>query len=175
MSHFAIIVIGNNPEEQLAAYHEFECTGINNEFVQEIDVTQETKEDYKRNKKDYKNAKEFLQDYYGRRTVESEKEVNIEGEQKYGYAILNKNGSIKKVIKRTNPNAKWDWYVLGGRWTGFFKKINEHVAAEVGRPGLMTEQAQDGYGDQLRKSDIDFEFMENESAKKASHAYPCPL
>jgi hypothetical protein len=24
-------------------------------------------------------------------------------------------------VKRTNPNKKWDWWVLGGRWAGFLK------------------------------------------------------
>jgi hypothetical protein len=41
-----------------------------------------------------------------------------------------------------NPRAKWDWYSVGGRWTGYF-----HVRAAwvgdanlaSGRPGLMTE------------------------------------
>jgi hypothetical protein len=29
-----------------------------------------------------------------------------------------KKGADGKFYKRTNPNAKWDWYQVGGRWTG---------------------------------------------------------
>ena len=28
MSHFLVLVIGDNPEKQLAPYHEFECTVV---------------------------------------------------------------------------------------------------------------------------------------------------
>src|SRR3546814_8966760 len=41
MSHFGVLVIGGNVEQQLAPYHEFECTGLNDQFVQDIDVTEE--------------------------------------------------------------------------------------------------------------------------------------
>lgn len=35
MSHFTVLVIGPNYEEQLAPYHEFECTGCDDEYVQD--------------------------------------------------------------------------------------------------------------------------------------------
>ncbi len=41
MSHFAVLVIGENAEQQLAPYHEFECTGVNDQYIQDLDVTQE--------------------------------------------------------------------------------------------------------------------------------------
>ena len=34
MSHYSVLVIGENVEEQLAPFHEFECTGDDNEYVQ---------------------------------------------------------------------------------------------------------------------------------------------
>jgi hypothetical protein len=33
MSHFSVMVIGENVEEQLAPYHEFECTGVDNDIL----------------------------------------------------------------------------------------------------------------------------------------------
>ena len=41
MSHFTVLVIGPNVPEQLAPYHEFECTGRNDQYVQDIDKTAE--------------------------------------------------------------------------------------------------------------------------------------
>lgn len=46
MSHFVAVVIGDNPEAQLAPYHEFECTGRNDEFVKDIDNTEAARNDW---------------------------------------------------------------------------------------------------------------------------------
>ena len=35
MSHFTVLVIGENIDQQLAPFHEFECTGTNDEFVKD--------------------------------------------------------------------------------------------------------------------------------------------
>ncbi|WP_186125987.1 hypothetical protein [Burkholderia gladioli] len=43
MSHFSVLVIGENVEQQLAPYHEFECTGTDDQFVQDVDLTVEAK------------------------------------------------------------------------------------------------------------------------------------
>jgi hypothetical protein len=46
MSHFTVLVIGNDPEKQLAPFHEFECTGWDDEFVQDVDMTEEARQEY---------------------------------------------------------------------------------------------------------------------------------
>lgn len=46
MSHFSVLVIGPDPDKQLAPYHEFECTGTDDEFVQTIDVTDDARTAY---------------------------------------------------------------------------------------------------------------------------------
>jgi len=50
MSHYSVLVIGENVEEQLAPFHEFECTGDDNEYVQDVDDTEEARESYKADK-----------------------------------------------------------------------------------------------------------------------------
>jgi len=47
-----------------------------------------------------------------------------------------------------NPNAKWDWYLIGGRWTGLLKlkaevALQEEIIAGNGRPGIMTSPNDD--------------------------------
>ncbi len=91
MSHFTVIVIGDNPEEQLAPF---------NEELQ-VEKVEEDGDEYWR-----------------------------------------------------NPDAKWDWYQLGGRWTGYFKLLPGKTGA-TGRPGLFTHPAENGTADQCRKGDID--------------------
>lgn len=46
MSHFTCLVIGQDIEKLLQPFHEFECTGINDQYVQDIDVTEEKREEY---------------------------------------------------------------------------------------------------------------------------------
>ena len=46
MSHFTVLVIGEEPELQLAPYHEFECTGEVDEYVQSIDKLDEATESF---------------------------------------------------------------------------------------------------------------------------------
>lgn len=39
MSHFAVLVVGNDIGKQLQPFHEFECNGINDEYVEDNEVT----------------------------------------------------------------------------------------------------------------------------------------
>lgn len=48
MSHFSVMVIGPNVEAQLAPYHEFECTGKSDQYVQNVDETAEVLAGYRR-------------------------------------------------------------------------------------------------------------------------------
>lgn len=167
MSHFSVLVIGENPEEQLAPFHEFECTGNNNQYVQDVDITQEILD---RMKDDKEELEEAL-DYYGlaERQVESQEEVDTDGEHKYGYALV-LEGILVKAVNRTNQSAKWDWYQVGGRWTGFYK-MKKGVEGLIGRPGLMTPAPEEGYADQCMVGDVDFAGMRDEAGDKARKLY----
>lgn len=61
---------------------------------------------------------------------------------------------------------KWDWYELGGRWTGFFK-LKPGAEGEIGSPGVFTQDAAAGHVDQCLKSAIDIDGMRDEAAAKA--------
>lgn len=112
--------------------------------VQKIDAPIETKiQDY------YKDFENYVKEYHGYDKRDEEK-------GRYGYWY--------------NPNAKWDWYSLGGRWTGFFK-LKEGASGKVGTPGLMTNKADSGYADQTLKKNIDIEFMENAAVEKNLDKY----
>lgn len=95
MSHFCVIVIGDNVEQQLQPYHEYGCTGIDDEYVIDVDVTDQARADFAEMGKG-RSFEQFVEDWYGR-------QPNADG----------------RVIEHTNPNAKWDWWVIGGRWSGW--------------------------------------------------------
>lgn len=141
MSHFTVFVIGDNIEQQLAPYHEFECTGMDDQYVQDVDVTEE--------------AKEKGLDWFGleEKTITSFDEVDLKDKHTYGYALVDTEGNVLKAVNRTNPNRKWDWYVVGGRWSSWLQ-------AKTGAKA-----------DSLRKGEIDFASMRKESADKAAAQY----
>lgn len=168
MSHFTVMVIGNNPEEQLLPFHEFECTGLNNEYIQEIDETKTKIKEYEKYKEENQTFEEYLLDE-GYNFAKDYPELDIEENHKYSYFYKTADGEIK-VVRRTNPNAKWDWYLLGGRWSGYFK-LKKYKNGIVGEPGLMTPPAKVGYADQAYKKDIDWGGMMQEATEKAEIKY----
>lgn len=160
MSHFTVLVVGDDIEKQLQPFHEFECTGTNDQFVLDVDVTAECRN-------------EGL-DYYGLedKTVTDEAAVDRANAHKYGFAVVNAAGDLVKVVRRTNPNKKWDWWQLGGRWSGFLK-LKAEGAGVTGKPGLMGSHFAKGEdrADQATKGSIDFEGMREASAAKAAEKW----
>ncbi len=256
MSHFSVLVIGPNVDEQLAPYHEFECTGFDDEYVIDVDKTDELRDAYEKDTKtmcefvDYPGSKSKLignrvdayDDMFYRDPTKEEiekhgfgkvglmgtggggrggiswtskdwgdgrgyrakvrevpdvwKEVEVPSSEvmtfleyiiynyggedavlkpdeepgenhKYSRIELDENGEVARYIDRTNPNKKWDWYVVGGRWTGFFPLKPEAGVHAVGKPGLMTAPAAPGTADQVRLGDVDFDKARGEASAEA--------
>lgn len=240
MSHFSVLVIGHDVEKQLQPFHEFECTGTVDEYVQNIDQLEEARAEFgsytdthykspvgelvdaydarfyrdptpEESKKigplagtgvghgltwtsrdwgdgrGYRAKIHFLPDgwhkvelprksrisfaehiegYYDRHPVPEGCEPDLQGKHKFGWYRVNASGDVTELIRRTNPEKKWDWWIIGGRWTGKLK-LKEKAVGTVGRPGLMTEHAPPGYADQALKGDIDFAQMRNDAEVKA--------
>lgn len=170
MSHFSVMVIGQNVAAQLQPYHEFECTGTNDEFVQDIDVTAEIKE---RMTGDGAETLDDALGFYGLedKIVDDESKVEKVGDEcahKYGFAIV-KDGQLVRAVTRTNPNKTWDWWVVGGRWSGFLK-LKPGSTGELGERGLMGSCANAGAGraDVALKGSIDIAGMRDEAGTEAA-------
>lgn len=226
MSHFAVTVIGANVEEQLAPYHEFECTGKDDQYVVELDQTEEARKEFAahtctrlklkdgtlvsffddkgkwvpeysqpvpdsrlsgiRGERTYfvpegcekvevraptaMTFAEFCEDWYGHKPVTVGEDIDTDGAHKFGYTLVDADGSVVKTVKRTNPNAHWDWYSVGGRWTGFFV-LKPGKTGELGTPGVFNNVARPGTADVLTIGDIDFEKMRDTAAAEAAEAW----
>lgn len=160
MSHFSVFVIGDNVEQQLAPYHEFECTGEDDQYVKDVDVTAE--------------CQEKGLDWYGLedKTVTDLSEVDKAGEHKYGYALVDGAGALIKAVNRTNPNKKWDWYQIGGRWSGFLKLKPGSTGAQGERSWTNRDEPQDNTrADIAAKGDIDFDAMRDEAGREAAEKF----
>lgn len=158
MSHFSVLVIGDNVEEQLAPYQENNMDDFPEEYLEFNDETEEVENDYKDRDKKYKdmNIEEFAKEYNGY-------EKNDDG--KFGYMY--------------NPNSYWDWYVIGGRWAGELK-LKEGKEGELEDPNCLgicseldekrkkihNENVKNRCVDSARKGDIDFSVGKEEYNKE---------
>lgn len=223
MSHFCIMVVTKTDpredrtelEERLAPFHEFECTGRDDRYVQNIDQTAEILKayesgDHRRFKspagvlhdpwddrffrdptedererigtiagtgcagdisfvskdwddgqgyrtkvhylpdgfedvqvptRDLMTAAEYAIDEQGEHCVLVEgDELDLGKRHKYGWVKVSESGQLIQVVRRTNPNKRWDWWKIGGRWPGLFP--NEQDTARKGDLNL-DEMARD--------------------------------
>ena len=260
MSHFSVLVIGENVEKQLEPYHEFECTGIDNEYVIDIDETDDylnrynsqtttmlkspdgslyepyddkfyrepttdeleqigiggmvmgtatvnekrisysskewgdgkgyrpkvkfTPDDWEEVKVLYNETmsfKEYVEeDFNDEFFVSSLDELDLIDTHKYGWGLLDSNGEVVKVVNRTNPNRKWDWYVVGGRWAGKLPIKPEFQREYVGNTPNFSwgwndsdkvDVIQELRQDSALKGHIDFNLIRDKARKQAQETY----
>jgi len=223
MSHFTCLVIGDDYEKQLQPYHEFECTGTDDEYVVDVDKTEELRAEFIEDQttivvneqtgetfgayddrcyrdptpeeakligpggiggrtglawysKDWGDGRGYRpkvhvipEGFVKKRVLTStlltfsqwlqnDWKVLRQGEKrssvhKYGFVELDVTGEVVRCVDRTNPNAKWDGYQIGGRWNGFFL---DHNGKER---------------DQLRLHEVDIESTRAAAAKDAAEKF----
>lgn len=155
MSHFTVLVIGDNIEEQLAPYSEQICV----EKYKKGEVSQEDKDqmlDYYKRNKGFEGTFEECYAQYGE-------------DWNGNYWEQDENG-VWCEYSTYNPKSQWDWYQVGGRWSGFFK-LKEGAEGMTGEQGIFKREVRDGYVDSAKKKDIDFESMRNVAGEEAAAEY----
>lgn len=151
MSHFTVLVVTDSPEDlekTLQPFHEYECTGIKDEYVEWLDETEEKTKDYNEDiipmvvengkplyTKYSDEAKKFwVRDGDGIASFSSKDKFVLSDDLELGdipatkaypslkdyligwHGYTEENFKGDTVGRYTNPNAKWDWYEVGGRW-----------------------------------------------------------
>jgi hypothetical protein len=125
MSHFTVGVItpAKPTDDELKAalqpFHEFECTGEDDQYVTDVDVTDELATDY--------------QKYEAARAAEEQREPRPFDEWVVGWTSAEKRED-GRWYRHTNPNAKWDWWTVGGRWAGMIA-LRDGKSADQARIG----------------------------------------
>ena len=174
MSHFAVAVFtepnGKTVEELLAPYDE------NIEYEPYIQYTKEQAiakvrkeiEDYKNGtyakyladpekyeaEHTNKNHIDYLKNEFPKRLAWTDEECYQHEAQFYDYddgdSMIDEDGNL---LSTYNPNSKWDWYVIGGRFSGGLKAKN----GEHGEDSAFNANPRvDGEFDSARVGDIDF-------------------
>lgn len=182
MSHFMTMVVGG-VEQNMAPFHEYETTGVMDEFVEIVNTTDYNLQDYNNMSRTflknietgelinsshesegyeevkipvnqyYDSFRSFLEDYCGIEVIyNSLEEAENSGDFLFEFMVIDDNNNVE-TYRATNPNAKWDYYVIGGRWSyRLITKNGEQVNSAL-------------------KKDIDFDRMMEGEARKAENEY----
>lgn len=164
MSHFTVLVTktnGKDVESQLERFYE---QGEEGDYFMEKDIEVKAEDMEKR-------AREILEDEYVKKNAELTAKYTKyieEGNftqlcQDFNGGELDEEGNLYYL---SNPEAKWDWWLIGGRWTGYFRK-KAGAEGEVGTPGVMTDPATDpDVADVIKVKDIDWDAMDEAEKKR---------
>jgi len=175
MSHFTVLAIGENYKEEMEPYWE-------------VDLAWEDAIKDPRAEFQVEVAGASLDAAF-----EEWKEKDLASATKYNYLdaqawVENWNGARYYHAENawgsfSNPKAKWDWWSVGGRWTGFFplqrqkvnikgwefsKEAEELPEHGLGTPGLMTEAGESGWADQVKVGDVDWARFYLDKVEKAN-------
>lgn len=174
MSHFTVLVkvtadrleehngdIKEAIDAMLAPYQENNMGDCPQEFLEFHDKTEEIEE----------SAREVItaDSYYGKNHPETVSKTLLEAygdfdhlaEDYHGY---NKDEGTGKYGYWENPNRKWDWYQVGGRWSGLLRVKEMAETAERGEHSLLDDDPVDEphTADVASVADIDFEGLDLE-------------
>lgn len=117
MSHFTVLVIGDNVDAQLEKYSE-------NIQVPEYIYGEVSKEEMQRIV-DYFNKEKGIAIGTSDLSLEEQFEaIYAEHGEDWDGGRCKKINGVWQETSTYNPNSKWDWFVVGGRWSGFFKLKN---------------------------------------------------
>lgn len=160
MSHFAVMVVGKDIEEQLEKYDE---NLVYDEYDAEVI-------DYR-----IDAFKRFCKHKKGIEVGDSIDEAYANYGQEFNGNEWFKKDDGKWYEKATyNPHSKWDWYVIGGRFSGdFFTHLTEEGKKVIsdenyGEPGVFNN---DVGVDSIEKKYIDFDKIREEAAENARDYY----
>jgi len=133
MSHFTVLVIGDNVMDQLEPFQEYDFENVAEKYLTFDDRTEEVIKDWNNSSEEFKKSFSDIEDCV---------------RKFHGYKIVD-----GRYGQMHNPNGKWDWYEIGGRWSGFFNLKNSAKS------------------DQAHKKDIDFEGMERDVELQATKTF----
>jgi hypothetical protein len=111
----------------------------------------------------------YIRDEFPEKLKWTDKEIYQEETKWYEPEDIGEEGEVYSTY---NPKSKWDWYQVGGRWSGFFT-LKSGKKGELGEKSWCNrgEEIEEDKADQAKKGDIDWEKMLSENFEKYSQKY----
>lgn len=151
MSHFSVLHIGLSVENDFAPYCEHD-----ENYHQHVDETEEYLADFEKYGKG--DSSDKFKEYCKKEGITDPTIIeflaywtSIDKVIKEGdtipndrYILLDKTGKVSKIFGHYNPNAKWDCYQIGGRWSNEIlkkdgTKCDTCMLSEVDFKGMLQE------------------------------------
>lgn len=171
MSHYSVLIIGEDPESLLAPYSEHlvvEHSISREELIEKekasLDYYKAINAEYQRdptayieknkmNKEHISFVKGELQDMLNKWTDDDWYKKAI---RYYDEEDINEDGSVNSDY---NLMSKWDWYQLGGRWSDRLKLKKGHTSSIRGERSWTLDKTPPlrGFSDSALKGEIDWE------------------
>ena len=195
MSHFTVLVIGDNIREQLAPFQENSMGDCPKKYLAFQDDETDMLEEYETGtsrrvvmpdgslRKPYDDifrksgefsigsgTHEVPADLEQREVPFKELYASFEDFACEYHGHDERDPEMGRYGHWSNPNSRWDWYLLGGRWTGMLK-LKPGVIGETGLPGLGADRPESGRADSCRLQDIDIEGMRQEAEEAAGKRF----
>lgn len=180
MSHFTVLVIGDDVEGQLEPYDEnTEMEPYRVEDEPDVEGARNYVEQLRKEHADWvASGKPELTADMMKENKEYHRQNNIKRVERGDWTLPTPDAPDAEFVNfycgegyeqdddgtwyrmsTYNPDSKWDWWTIGGRWTGFFT-LKPDGEGELGGGGLMTPRPTDPLAcDQAKKGDIDFDAM----------------
>lgn len=98
---------------------------------------------------------------------------DIHDYHKWGWTRV-KDGKVTEAVRRTNPDKRWDWWQVGGRWSGKLLAKNR-VKATKGRPGVLDTEYNANGVDICKVGNLDLEAMRKVNVKVRHESVFKPL
>lgn len=109
---------------------------------------------------------EWLEDLGAGQVVQPGERPDFDQAACYGYVRVDRDGNVLRVVERGNPNAHWDWWTLGGRWSGWLR-VKANSECHVGSGTVEDDENGMPRCDAARAADIHWEYMHKQARRKA--------
>lgn len=151
--HYTLLVTGDNPDEQLEPYQENNMGNCGPDYLEFI--IQDEEDLYNTSLAVYRDGNWYTT-YTTTPDTKTWKEVCSYDEymKRLGYEY---NEEEEAWGYWGNPNAKWDWYQMGGRWYGYFQLLDGKSGILGERSLVVSFSEQSQVADSALKKDINWD------------------
>jgi hypothetical protein len=192
MSHFTVLVIGGDVDEQLAPFQENNMGDCPRQYLEFQDQEDEYRDSFENESRKMVRLKDgslvptyddmfrvqghgVMSDGPSHVVPDDLEQIKVPFKELYAdfetyvkeyHGHEERDPETGRYGYWENPNRKWDWYQVGGRWSGFFK-LKPGAKGALGERGVLGNVPSPGHADQVTKGDVDWNAMRDDAEREA--------